>query len=201
MDQLIASEDGDLQQLRVALTVNNVNDVDEDDFTALHFAAFSGRVDCVKLCIKMGANVNARTGWGLTPLHCASLDGRTNIVRLLLEWVRVDAAGEDGRTPLYRAIRHKHSDVARQLMDGGAKVSNVELDKYVPAIPDWVTTFIESRSKCRFVSIIIIGIHKYHRTNVTGNNDINVLRLISKHIWSTRMDDVWVTPIVVETKS
>jgi hypothetical protein len=84
--------------------------------------------------------------------------------------------------------------MARLLIYGGAKVSNVTLDYDTPAIPDWATTFMESLSSCRTVSIIIMGIHKYRRTNVTGNNDINVLRLISKHIWATRMVYVWYTP-------
>jgi hypothetical protein len=78
-------------------------------------------------------------------------------------------------------------------------VSNVKLDEELPAIPDWVPSFVESRSNCRKVSIAIIGMHKYRRTTVTGNNDINVLLLIAKDIWSTRMDDMWVTP-PIETK-
>jgi subtilase family serine protease len=73
-------------------------------------------------------------------------------------------------------------------------VSNVKLDEGLPAIPDWVTTFVEARSKCRTAAITIIGIHKYHRTTVTGNNDINVIKLISEHIWSTRLDDGSVSP-------
>jgi hypothetical protein len=85
------------------------------------------------------------------------------------------------------------------LLDRGARLLNFELDTWLPAIPDWVTTFIESRSNCRNAAIVIIGMHKCRRTNVTGNNDINVLRLISKHIWSTRMDSVWVRA-PVETK-
>jgi hypothetical protein len=36
MNQFEAAEMGDLQQLRVALTVNNVNAVDSDGWTALH---------------------------------------------------------------------------------------------------------------------------------------------------------------------
>jgi hypothetical protein len=43
MDQLEAARDGDLHQLRVALTVNNVNDVSRvDGWIALHFAARNG---------------------------------------------------------------------------------------------------------------------------------------------------------------
>jgi ankyrin repeat protein len=191
MNQFEAAKEGDLQQLRVALTVDNWNDCDEYGKTALHWAAEHEQLDCVKYCIEMGANVNARAN-GSTPLHYASSWGYANVAGILLDaGALVDVANNVGNTPLHLAIEHVCVDVAQILIDRGAKVSNVKLDRVLPAIPDWVTAFIESRSKCRTAANIIIGIHKYHRTNVTGNNDINVIRLISKHIWSTRMDDVW----------
>jgi hypothetical protein len=162
----------------------------------------------------MGANVNERTRFGDTPLHYASTLGRVDVVRVDAGAL-VDTTNNCGYTPLYCAIRGftplycdfapraDFAAVALLLVDRGATASNVKLDMHtVPAIPDCVTTFIESRSKCRCATISIIGIHKYLRTTVTGNNDINVMKLISKHIWSTRMDvDVWITPpIEAETK-
>jgi ankyrin repeat protein len=115
------------------------------------------------------------------------------IARLLLDaGATVDVANSFGPTPIYYAIRNKYVDIVRLLIDRGASVSNINLGKYVPIIPpDWLSTFLASRSRCRAVAIIIVGIHKYHRTSIAGKNDINVLKLISKHIWSTRMDDVW----------
>jgi ankyrin repeat protein len=186
-----AALDGNLQQLRDALTVDNVN-ASNCGWTALHYAALRGHADCVSYCIEMGANVNVRNNSGSTPLHSASYFGYVNVVRVLLDaGAIVDAFCDIGWTPLYSVICNKHNDVARLLIDRGAKVSMVKL--YLTPIPDWVNTFIQSRSTCRCASITIIGIHKYHRTTMTGNNDINVIRLVSKHIWSTRMDDVWVT--------
>jgi hypothetical protein len=128
-----------------------------------------------------------------TPLYGASAIGNVDIVHMLLDArAIIDARDYDGYTPLWRGIQGKHVDVARMLLDWGAKISNVKLDSYLPVIPDWVIVFIESRSNCRTASTIVIAIHKYHRTNITaGHNDMNVLRLISKHIWSTRMDDKW----------
>jgi ankyrin repeat protein len=187
MDQFRAARIGDLQQLRVALNVHNVNDVDRG-WTALHLATRNGSVGCVNYCLEMGANANAGNDSGYTPLYFASSWGHLNVVHVLLDaGAIVDTTSKIGRTPLYSAIRNKHVDVARVLLDRGAKVSNITLG----AIPDWVTKFVESRSNCRCAAFAIIGIHKYHRTSVTGNNDINVLRLIAKHIWSMRMDDVW----------
>jgi ankyrin repeat protein len=196
MNQFEAAEEGNLQQLRVALTVNNVNDVDHvSGWTALHFFvdASDGPVDCVKFCIEMGANVNARTNHGWTPLHFASYQGHPDVIRVLLDaGAIVDATDNIGCTPLFCAFRYKNGAAAQLLIDRVAKVSNVKLDDSVPTIPDWVNAFMESRSNCRIAAIIIIGIHKYRRTAVTGNNDVNVIKLISKHIWSTRME--WVAP-------
>jgi hypothetical protein len=195
MNQFEAAQKGDLQRLRVALTADNVNDVSRDGWTALHWACYYGQLDCIKYCIEMGANVDARTVYGSTSLHIASSDGSVNVATVLLDaGAMVDARNNFGSTPLYcdlQSLFPNHVAVAQLLVDRGAKVSNVILDKFVQAIPDWITAFIESRSNCRIVAIAIIGIHKYHRTTVTCNNDINVLRLIAKHIWSMRMDDVW----------
>jgi ankyrin repeat protein len=86
MDQFKAARVGDLQQLRDVLTVDNVNDVDRG-WTALHWAASYGHDECVKFCIEMGANVNARTNVGWTPLHFASFQEHVNVVRCY--WIRV----------------------------------------------------------------------------------------------------------------
>jgi ankyrin repeat protein len=185
-NQFEAAREGDLDQLRVALTLGNVDSVFGGSRTALHFAAWFGHFECVKLCLEMRANVNALSSIGHTPLYCASTKGHANIARLLLDaGANVHIADIDGLTPLYRALYHKHLDIARLLIDRGAMTSNVNVN------PNWVTSFSASRSKCRSVAVIIIAIHKFHQTNITGNNDINVLRLIGKHIWSTRMDGAW----------
>jgi hypothetical protein len=195
MHHFIAAQTGDLQGLRATLTADNVNNT-YCEWTVLLWTVYKGRDDCVNYCIEMGANVNVLDGFRCIPLRFASLKGYVNIVRALLDaGAIVDVTDNDGFTPLYFAFHNERPDVVRLLIDRGAKVSNVKLGKLLPTIPDWITTLFESRSNCRFVSIAIIVIHKYRRTTVTGNHDINVLRLISKHIWSTRMDDAWVTTV------
>jgi ankyrin repeat protein len=131
------------------------------------------------------ANVCIQDFDGDTPLHIATRGGYVNVVRVLLDaGVIIETTNHDGWTPLRSAISYTRIDVARLLIDRGAKLSNIKLDTQLPTIPDWVNLFIASRSICRTDSIVLIGIHKYHRTNITGNNDINVLKLIGKHIWS-----------------
>jgi hypothetical protein len=179
---------GDLQQLRVAVTVDNVNDNSDRVFQA---AAWGGNIDCVKFCLEMGANVNSRAKNGKSPLYYATLRGHVEVVRILL-----DAGATVEERSLHCAICYNYKDIARLLIGRGAQVTKELLDdEGLPAaVPDWFTTIVSSRLACRSAATIIVGIHKYRRTNVTGNNDINVLRLTSKHIWSTRMDDGWGTP-------
>jgi ankyrin repeat protein len=194
MDQFDLARSGKLEKLRCLLKAKNVNDLDTIGRTVLHWAAFGGNVDCVKLCLEMGAEASVHDVSGWTPLHFAQT--YTFVVNLSIVLVDagalVDSTESNGWTPLCYAIRSKRGAIARMLIDRGAQISNVKLDKFLPDIPDWITAFIASRSNCRRAAIIIIGNHKFHRTIITGNNDINVLRLISKHIWSTRMDnDSW----------
>jgi hypothetical protein len=189
--QFKAARSGNSQQLRELLTVNNVDNMCERGWTSLHWATYNGRIECTQVCLEMGANVNARTTdldvklESMMPLHFASSIGVVEIVRALLDaGAEVDAKLRDGRTPLNFAIRFNHFDIARLLVDRGARVSNIKLD--VSVIPDWLANYVESRSRCRHIAIIIIG----HGKSLWAY-DINVIRLIGKHIWSSRMDSDW----------
>jgi ankyrin repeat protein len=138
-------------------------------------------------------NLNARDPRGFTPLDYSCWNDHVHVVSELADaGSNIDEANDDdGWSPVFRAIRIERYNMARLLIDRGAKVFNVDLPlvgKRTLSIPEWVGEFIASRSKCRIAAITIIGIHKYHRTTVTGNNDINVLKLVSKHMWSMRMD-------------
>ncbi len=53
----------------------DVNAIDQNGWTALHSAAFSGNVELTKQLIAHGADVNAKANDGLTPLHLAAQMG------------------------------------------------------------------------------------------------------------------------------
>ena len=40
-----------------------------DDKTAILFAALNGHLDCLKVLISNGANINEKSGFGITPLQ------------------------------------------------------------------------------------------------------------------------------------
>ena len=62
----------------------DVHTKDNTDGTALHAAAYSGRVDCVELLVEFGACVNAVDRLQHTPLFRACEMGHTEVVHNLI---------------------------------------------------------------------------------------------------------------------
>ncbi|KAF9621492.1 hypothetical protein IFM89_021796 [Coptis chinensis] len=87
----------------------DVNAVDEDGRTALHFVAGLGSEPCVRLLATAGANVNHQEiRGGLTALHMAAGYVRPGVARMLLEFGADPEVEDDkGRTPL---------DLAREVL-------------------------------------------------------------------------------------
>lgn len=70
-----------------------------------NFPAESRSVEAAKLCISLGADVNAINMDGLTALHGAAARGADQIVQVLVgKGARVDARDKKGRTPLDVAL-------------------------------------------------------------------------------------------------
>jgi ankyrin repeat protein len=128
MDQCeAAAVKGNFQELQQYLTPDNVNDVLDHHRTVLHFCAQSGQIDCVKWCLKMGADVNARDKDGWVPLHYAlyfyPTQAHVDVTRVLLDaGADIDATSERGLTPLYHAIYGDHVELVRILIDRGANL-------------------------------------------------------------------------------
>ena len=67
-------------------------------------AAEKGNTDVVKDLLDKGAQVDARTYRGYTPLRHAAFNGYTDTARLLLDrGAQVDAMDNDDNTPLHYA--------------------------------------------------------------------------------------------------
>jgi hypothetical protein len=197
-----AVENGQLERLRVLVSQekNNVNDSNLLGFTALHFAAqnaYRGAA-CVQYLAELGANLNAQDHGGWTALHYASIDGLVEVLHALI-WAGalIDVKDNEGRTPLRLALYGNRFRIAIPLLDHGANIANVRLDCDLTELPNWIRA-LASQSLCRTVAVIVIGIHKFHRTVITASNDVHVMRMIAKHIWSLRVDAAWIVPIVNE---
>ncbi len=122
----------------------NVNAVEKwHGQTALMWATAEKQPEMVKLLIKHGADVNARSmvnNWqrqvtaepraqvrppgGLTPLIYASREGCLECVKALVKAkAKLDMADPEGVTPLIVAITNFHFDIAKFLIESGANVN------------------------------------------------------------------------------
>lgn len=90
-------------------------------FTPLHYAAFNGKVELVKMLLLYGADKNpksAATTRGWTPAHFAAKYGYLEVVRMLLNaGVDKEFKAPFGLTILHIAAESGHIDLVKFLLD------------------------------------------------------------------------------------
>ena len=94
-----------------------------------------GSVGSVRHLLRRGqASARDVTKYGITLLHTASATTNVDLIRLLLdEGADVNAADEDGETPLHRAMSTKNNyDTARLLIENGADLANIAVGNRTP---------------------------------------------------------------------
>ena len=131
-----AVQDGNIevvkQHLAAGTDVNgtDVHAMNPDGWTPLQLAAYEAYRDyaeknvIIKLLIAQGADVNAKTEGGDTPLHFAASMGHKEIAELLIaNGADVNAKSQHEHTPLHFAARTGEKEVAGLLIDKGADVN------------------------------------------------------------------------------
>lgn len=131
---LEAAKEGQRLRLRYLLEELGVSldHEDEHGLTALHYAAWSGYMDCVEFLINKGAYVNAHSDLYGTPLCLAVLNGHLDIVKLLVEEHRVDVNADGGffgsalHVSCSRCGRGApvHDEITELLLSSGAQASS-----------------------------------------------------------------------------
>ncbi len=97
---------------------------DENDWTTLMLASFSGYTKIVSLLVdKYHADVNARNN-GITALMWAASTGHANTVKILLSRnADVNAKSDNGATALMYAAEESRTETAKLLIDANADVN------------------------------------------------------------------------------
>ena len=99
----------------------DVNAVQPDGTTALHWAVERDAIEIVQLLIRAGASVKATNRYGATPLWLASLNGNATTIGVLLEaGADPSAASDEGETALMVAARTGKVDAVSLLLARGA---------------------------------------------------------------------------------
>jgi ankyrin repeat protein len=182
-----AAHRGDVVAARRFGTRENVVCIGHDGLSPLHFAVGGMRDLVLKfMVVELGADVNVRADLSEsneTPLHRAAMLGRIDTARVLVEHgALIDAVDANGHTPLYIALSHGRQSVATLLLDHGASWKSCACE-----VPKWVDDYVKARDACRRACVALSSL----RCNGTRMIDINVLRLMGKHLWSFRKDQSW----------
>ena len=85
---LISAREGFAEALRILFEVGKISPdmTDDNGWTLLRTAAWSGQEGCVKTLCDIGANVNKTDAEDRTALRAACWAGHINCVRILLEY-------------------------------------------------------------------------------------------------------------------
>ncbi|HEV2200665.1 MAG TPA: ankyrin repeat domain-containing protein [Bryobacteraceae bacterium] len=116
-----AARSSDHDALRALLAKKvDVNAVEGDGSTALHWASYRDDLEGVDLLLHAGAKVNASNDLGATPLWAASQNGSAPMVaKLLAAGANPNAALLAGETPVMVAARSGYANVLELLLAKG----------------------------------------------------------------------------------
>jgi uncharacterized protein len=127
-----AAMKGDREAVRALLKQGaDVNAVQGDGMTALHWAALKGDAELANMLLIAGGNARARTRFGgYTPLHVAAEYGHAAVVKTLVgSGADVAATTTVGTTALMLAAGAGNTEAITALLDAGADVNAKEVER------------------------------------------------------------------------
>lgn len=112
----LAAWNGHAEAVRWLLAHGSVLNREDMNWSALHYAVFNGHTDLASELIKDGADVNARSPNGSTPLMLAAREGREDLAKVLLESGADPKMKSDwGDTALTFAMRYDHFRLGKMI--------------------------------------------------------------------------------------
>lgn len=110
-----ANDPGALKNIILSGTVN-IDQLTSSGASALHEAAYDGKIGCVHALIQCGADVEIEDSEGWTPLHAAVCGRNRQCAELLIRrGANIRAKTDDGLTPLGIALQQKDSEMIKLL--------------------------------------------------------------------------------------
>lgn len=129
----------------------DINQCNDEGFSALHFAYRSKNIKIMKLLISAKVDVNiASKKEGITVLHMACSDGNEEVVQLLID-SKADLdkpTNEEKNFPLHFACKHKHATLVKMLIKAGAEPNPSSEKGVTPLSMAWAS---QRNELCDFI--------------------------------------------------
>ncbi len=119
----VLCREGTADEVRAAINAGADVKGKKGEPTPLHWAGLNPNPGVISALVKAGADVNARSNDGATPLHFAAANNSTSeaVSQLLKAGAKANARDKDGRTPLHLAARsNANPEVTELLLEAGA---------------------------------------------------------------------------------
>ncbi|CAB1337712.1 unnamed protein product, partial [Coregonus sp. 'balchen'] len=100
-----------------------LNSVNQNGCTPLHYAASKDRYEIALLLLESGADPNVTDKLASTPLHRASTKGNCRLIQLLLKQsASTNIQDSEGNTALHLACDEERVEAAKLLVENGASI-------------------------------------------------------------------------------
>ncbi|XP_074596331.1 uncharacterized protein LOC141851486 [Brevipalpus obovatus] len=110
-----------------------MNSLDNENNTPLHYAAAKGRYEIAVLLLRRGGNVRSKNRYGQTPLHLACHSGNEDIVREMINaGSDTNEKDSENNTPLHFAASVGSLKITRLLVESGAQVKIKNISRQTP---------------------------------------------------------------------
>lgn len=92
----------------------------ETNWTTLHSAVLSGRVECVKFFVENGIDINSISSFGVAPIHIAGQQGDLKIIKYLIEMgANIFIRDKSNSTVLHNAADNGDLECVKWLLEAG----------------------------------------------------------------------------------
>jgi ankyrin repeat protein len=123
-EQKFAFMDGKTSLKTVVQEGPDINSLDGNGYTRLHYAIQNDDYQTVERLISEGADINLKDRWGETALYIAATRGYKSILEMLIEkGADVNATDHRDQSPLHQAVRNGYKDIVELLI-----ASNVDVN-------------------------------------------------------------------------